>query len=74
MKINVVGRPNNLAEILDINLISYKDSVTMAFDRIEHNEVLSSWKDAFVASGAMQEMMQEVEVPAYGCYKDQKWR
>jgi len=74
MKINVVGRPNNLAELLGIKLIPYKESVTMAFDRIEQNEVLSSWKDAFVASGAMQEMMQEVEVPAYGCYKDQKWR
>ena len=74
MKINVVGRPNNLAELLGIKLIPYQEAVAMAFDRIENNEVVSSWKDAFVASGAMQEMMQEIEVPSFGCYKDQKWR
>jgi len=74
MKVNVVGRPNNLPELLGITLIPYQEAVAMAFDRIEHNEVLSSWKDAFVASGAMQEMMQEVQVPEFGCFKDQKWR
>jgi hypothetical protein len=74
MKVNVVGRPNNLPELLGITLIPYQEAVAMAFDRIENNEVLSSWKDAFVASGAMQEMMQEVQVPEFGCFKDQKWR
>jgi hypothetical protein len=74
MKINVVGRPNDLAKLLGIILIPYKEAVSMAFDRIENNKVLSSWKDAFVASGAMQEMMAEVQVPDYGCFKDQKWR
>jgi uncharacterized protein YbjT (DUF2867 family) len=74
MKINVICRPNNLAELLNIELLTYKESVEIAFERIEKDTVISSWKDAFAASGADANWMQKDDVPSFGCYKDIKIR
>ena len=74
MKVNVVCRKNNLASELGIELLPYKTAVQMAFDKIEQRMVLSSWKDAFVSSGLKQEIMNYVDVPEFGCFKDLKCR
>lgn len=74
MKINIVAEPNQLAEELGIQLLPYKSAVQLAFEKIEQNMVLSSWKDSFSSSNASQEWMNKVEVPVYGCFKDLKWR
>ena len=74
MKINVVCRPNDLAQQLNIKLLPYKTAVQLAFEKIEQHMVLSSWKDAFSSSGAPQAMMNYVKVPSFGCFKDLKWR
>jgi hypothetical protein len=70
----VVADPNNLANELGITLIPYKKAVAMAFEKIEQNLVLSSWKDSFAASNAPAEMMNYIEVPAFGCFRDMKVR
>jgi hypothetical protein len=42
----------------------------LAFDKIEQNQVLSSWKDA-QTSGVLQSGIERlVQVPTHGCYKD----
>ncbi len=74
MKINVICRPNNLAQELNINLLQYKDAVKLAFEKIEQHMVLSSWKDAFSSANTKLDVMQYVEVPIYGCFKDVKTR
>lgn len=74
MKINVVAEPNNLAKALNIQLIPYNEAVQMAFEKIEQNLVLSSWKDSFTAGNTPAELMNYVEVPQFGCYHDRKWR
>ncbi len=74
MKVNVVCRANDLAKNLNINLLSYRESVQIAFERIEQDTVISSWKDAFAASGASENWMEKVEAHKYGCFKDIKWR
>lgn len=74
MKVNVVCKPNDLAEKLGIQLLSYTNAVQLAFERIEQHMVLSSWKDAFSSSGASQSIMKSIEVPSFGCFKDIKWR
>jgi len=74
MKVNVVCRPNNLAERLGIELIPYNEAVELAFQRIEQNMVLSSWKDAFGSFGTNPQLMEYVEVPKFGCFKDEKSR
>ena len=74
MKVNVIAKPNDLAKDLNIQLLSYKTAVQLAFEKIEQNLVLSSWKDSFSSSNANQLWMDQVEIPIFGCYKDLKWR
>lgn len=73
MKVNIIARPNTLAQELYIELLTYKTAVQLAFQKIEQDQVLSSWKDSFSSSNANQLWMQQAEVPRYGCYRDIQW-
>ncbi|WP_316798245.1 NAD(P)H-binding protein [Pedobacter frigidisoli] len=46
MKIDVIPEKNDLHELLNIELIPYKEAISMAFEKIEQNLVLSSWNDS----------------------------
>ena len=70
MKIEVVCKPNSLASMLNINLIDYETSIHLAFDKIEQNQVLSSWKDALTSTVLQEGISHYIEVPVNGCYKD----
>ena len=74
MKINIIAMPNNLANELGIKLLTYKTAVQLAFEKVEQNLVLSSWKDSFSSSNANQNWMNNIEVPVFGCFKDSKSR
>jgi uncharacterized protein YbjT (DUF2867 family) len=74
MKVAVVCRNNDLARQLGITLIPYVNAVQMAFEKMEQNMVLSSWKDAFSSSNTSLDVMNYLEVPAFGCFKDVKTR
>ncbi len=74
MKIDVVCRPNNLAEMLEVKPIAYKEAVKLAFDKIDQQMVLSSWKDAFVSSNSNIDLDSYIEVPQFGCFYDTKWK
>lgn len=70
MKVEVVCTPNNLTQLLGIQLIPYKKAIAMAFDKIEQNEVVSSWKDALTSNILNRGIAQHIEVPVNGCFKD----
>jgi uncharacterized protein YbjT (DUF2867 family) len=70
MKIEVICRPNNLASLLGIKLIKYEKAIEMAFDRIEQNQVLSSWKDAQTSKIFKSGISKFIEVPTNGCFND----
>ena len=70
MKIEVICKPNSLAKLLNVNLIDYDTSIKLAFDKIEHNQVLSSWKDAQTSSLLNEGISKFMEVPSNGCFKD----
>lgn len=72
MKIEVICRENNLNEILGIELLTYKQAVQNAFDRIAQQEVISSWTDALANNALEKGVSQLLEVPTYGCYKDER--
>jgi uncharacterized protein YbjT (DUF2867 family) len=72
MKIDVTARPNNLAAELGIQLLPYKEAVKLAFGKIEQNLVSSSWKDSFSSANTPQTWMDNIEVPTFGCLKDEK--
>jgi uncharacterized protein YbjT (DUF2867 family) len=72
MKVEVICRPNNLAETLNIELIGYDKSIAMAFDKIEQNQVLSSWKDAQTSSALAKGISHYMQVPVNGCFIDKR--
>lgn len=70
MKTEVVAEHNPLKDWLGIESISYKEAVRMAFDKIQQNQILSSWKDAMAGSRLQRSLAPYIEVPSYGCFKD----
>lgn len=72
MRIDFVARNQELLELLKITPITYKEAVTYAFDKIEQNEIVSSWRDAVVKGNIKPQLEQYIEVPIQGCLKDVK--
>ncbi len=74
MKVEVVCKDNNLEKMLGIKPVSYDKAIELAFDKIEQHQVLSSWKDALTSHDLERGLSHFIEVPVYGCYKDQRKR
>ena len=72
MKVDVVARPNDLKDRLDIEPLSYEEAIRLAFGKIEQNQVISSWKDAMNTNAYQSGFKELVEVPQAGCYKDKR--
>jgi len=70
MKVEVICKPNNLASLLHITPVNYDTAIKLAFDKIEQNQVLSSWKDAQSGSIFSKGVQSLIEVPVNGCFKD----
>ena len=74
MKVEVIGKPSDINSHIDIEPMSYKTAVNLAFQKIQQNEVVSSWKDA-VSSGVFNDQLSKhIELPHYGCFKDVRFR
>ncbi len=70
LKVEAICQEHRLTELLGIEVLSYKDAVRLAFDRIEQNEIVSTWKDSLGSSSSHPDLKQFIEVPKYGCFKD----
>ena len=70
MKIEVICRNDEINKILGIEPISYQLSLERAFSKIERNEVVSSWKDAFISSDFNSNISEFIHVPSFGCFRD----
>ncbi|MBX2928145.1 MAG: SDR family oxidoreductase [Saprospiraceae bacterium] len=70
MKVAVICNPNELRELLGIQLISYDQAIALAFDKIEQNLVVSSWKDALTSQVLHEGIARHIQVPVFGCFKD----
>lgn len=74
MKVEVVCRNDKLNDILGVEPVGYEESLRMAFRRIQSNEIISSWKDALISGRLKMNISDFINVPTYGCYKDQRIR
>jgi uncharacterized protein YbjT (DUF2867 family) len=72
MKVEVIARDNSLLEMLGIKPFSYREAVRLAFQQIEQNNVVSSWKDALVSSYSDNSLLQHINVPVFGCLVDRR--
>jgi uncharacterized protein YbjT (DUF2867 family) len=75
MKIDVVADNQPIKDILPQKLFSYKEAVRLAFNKIEQNLVVSSWKDSLVTtSRRFKKLSNFIEIPKHGVFKDIKTR
>ncbi len=72
MKVEVICKENNLKDLLSVNLVSYKDAIKEAFNKIETDQVPSSWKDARTSDIFNDGISKYAEVPVHGCYSDHR--
>jgi len=75
MGVKIIGKQSNINDLLHVEPLSYKTAVTLAFEKIEQNSIISSWKDSMVSSGRLKKNIHKyVNVPKFGCFKDYKER
>lgn len=70
----MICAPNDLVSIVGVTLIDYNTAIKLAFDKIEQNRVLSSWKDAQTSDVFNLGFSKFIEVPLRGCFKDIRTR
>lgn len=72
MKVEVVCRNDDLNKILDIQPIGYKEALQRTLNKVDRNQVVSSWKDAW-GSGLLHDKIGEFSlVPKYGVFVDHR--
>ena len=74
MKVEVIAKPSNINEILNVTPITYSEAVDVAFQKIEQNAVISSWKDAISSGVFKDQLSKHVQIPQFGCFKDVRSR
>jgi uncharacterized protein YbjT (DUF2867 family) len=72
MKMEIICKDNRLQKMLKIKPISYTEAIKLAFIKIEQNLVISSWKDSLISSEFKQNLSEYIQVPTFGCLKDEK--
>lgn len=73
MKIEVVCDKESLDQIKNITGIhpfSYESALQRTMEKIQANEIRSSWKDSFISSRNDSSLKEFIEVPHFGCFKD----
>jgi uncharacterized protein YbjT (DUF2867 family) len=70
LKLDAVCYENRIKEVLPHTCLSYKESVQRAFEKIEQNTVISSWKDAVINSDLHPNLKEYIKVPEISCFKD----
>jgi len=72
MTVELISKDNTLQEMLGIQPLTYEEAIQAAFDKIEQNNVISSWKDSRVSGRFRADINKYIQVPTHGCRKDIK--
>jgi len=72
MRVEVVCRDSRINDILSITPIGYQQAIKKAIDKIERNEIESSWKDSNISSNLNMKLTDFINVPEYGCFIDKR--
>ena len=62
----------SLKKCLNIQPHTYKLAVRLAFQKIEQNNVISSWKDSLISSYSDNSLLEHINVPTNGCFVDKR--
>ena len=72
MKIEVIADDRPIREIAPIKLIGFDEAVKNSFDKLESDNILSSWKDSFISSRETNNLSGSLHVPTRGCLTDHR--
>jgi len=70
LKNEVICRDMCIHTMIPVRLLSYEQTLQIAFERIHQKNIISSWKDAVALDTIDKDFLNFVEVPDHGCYKD----
>nr|WP_254087610.1 DUF2867 domain-containing protein [Dawidia cretensis] len=68
----VVCRDARIKSIVDTRLFSYTEALQLAFEKISHRNVVSSWRDANYLPRHDRESGDNLEVPTHGVLTDRR--
>lgn len=74
MRFEVIVKRTGIRELVPVRLISYNEAVDLAFQKIDQNLVVSSWKDSFSQSSTPINMLDYIQVPDKGVFTDKRFR
>jgi uncharacterized protein YbjT (DUF2867 family) len=75
MGVQIIGKPSDINQLLNVKPKSYKEAVALAFEKIEQSSIISSWKDSMISSGRLRKNLHKyINVPTFGCFTDYKER
>jgi uncharacterized protein YbjT (DUF2867 family) len=72
MKLDVVCGERRLIEMLGYHTKTYQEAIRLAFGRIAADQVVSSWKDAYLSDAIRDRLNQRIEVPQFGVLTDRQ--
>lgn len=72
LKNEVVCQNDDIRKIVAPKLLSYPETLALAFDRISQKLVISSWKDAVSLENLNRDFMDQVQVPEHGVFTDKR--
>jgi uncharacterized protein YbjT (DUF2867 family) len=70
MKIQVIAKDDEIKKLLHLKPLSYKICIQRAFNKIEQNEIVSSWKDSTISGRLNYRISDYIKVPVFACFKD----
>jgi len=66
MKNEVICKDNRIKEVVPRECLTYAESLHLAFEKIDQNSIVSSWKDAFNRGYLRSNFMDQIKVPQNG--------
>lgn len=71
MKNEVICKDNRIQRLVPITVLSYREALKLAFEKISQRNVISSWKDS-ISLDMDRDFLNYARVPEYGVLVDQR--
>lgn len=72
MKYSSIVRLDEIQAIVPHTCLNFKESLELAFQKKEQNDVVSTWMDSWEVQGINPEIDEYIKVPTQGCLKDER--
>jgi uncharacterized protein YbjT (DUF2867 family) len=66
MKNETIAKDHRISDIVPRKCLTYEEALNLAFEKIEQNSIVSSWKDALNLGYLTTDFMDQIKVPQNG--------